>query len=181
MTVGPAAAGLLAYNPDPFGANGEWLRCGLHAHSTGSDGTLSPPDLAAAYRRAGYDVLCVTDHNKMTPVAGLSDERFLVLPGQEIHPLSPPSDHGTFHLVAINLREEIPGRELTPNLTIAAARAQGAEVVLAHPAWSSHHLDEILGLEGFVAIEVFNELAHRMAKGSSEDLWDRLPGPGGRP
>ena len=38
------------------------LLCELHAHTTWSDGGLSLPDLVELYGRAGFDVLCVTDH-----------------------------------------------------------------------------------------------------------------------
>lgn len=38
------------------------LLCELHAHSTWSDGALSVRELADLYGRAGFDVLCVTDH-----------------------------------------------------------------------------------------------------------------------
>lgn len=38
------------------------LLCEFHAHTTWSDGTLSVPELVDLYGRAGFDVLCVTDH-----------------------------------------------------------------------------------------------------------------------
>ena len=41
----------------PFAADGAWLRCALHAHTTNSDGDLPPDRLVAHYERAGYDVL----------------------------------------------------------------------------------------------------------------------------
>ncbi|MEH0841688.1 PHP domain-containing protein [Micromonospora sp. CPCC 205711] len=38
-------------------------RIDLHAHSTASDGTLSPADLARAAAEAGLDVVAITDHD----------------------------------------------------------------------------------------------------------------------
>jgi hypothetical protein len=38
------------------------LLCELHAHTTWSDGQLSLRELVDLYGRAGFDVLCVTDH-----------------------------------------------------------------------------------------------------------------------
>jgi histidinol phosphatase-like PHP family hydrolase len=38
------------------------LLCELHAHTTFSDGTLSPAQLIDLYGAAGFDVLAVTDH-----------------------------------------------------------------------------------------------------------------------
>ena len=40
----------------------EPLLCELHAHTTWSDGSLSPRELCDLYGRAGFDVLAVTDH-----------------------------------------------------------------------------------------------------------------------
>ena len=43
--------------PGPFDAEGEWLRCALHAHTTNSDGELAPSLLVRHYEWAGFDVL----------------------------------------------------------------------------------------------------------------------------
>ena len=39
----------------PFEAEGAWLRCALHAHTTNSDGELSPDMLVRHYEWAGYE------------------------------------------------------------------------------------------------------------------------------
>jgi len=39
------------------------LRLDLHLHTTCSDGSLPPPDLAAAAKASGLDVIAVTDHD----------------------------------------------------------------------------------------------------------------------
>lgn len=39
------------------------MRIDLHAHSTASDGTLTPAELVAAGAEAGLDVLAITDHD----------------------------------------------------------------------------------------------------------------------
>ena len=38
-------------------------RIDLHAHSTASDGTLSPAELVRAAAEAGLDVVAITDHD----------------------------------------------------------------------------------------------------------------------
>ena len=126
---------LLKYNPNPYDEEGEWLKCNFHAHSTGSDGELSPKELTSLYRDRDYDVLCITDHNVLTDIQGLSDETILVVPGEEMNPLSPPSDHGSFHIVGIGLKKDIPNRELLPSLVIREIHAQGGIAILGHPAW----------------------------------------------
>ena len=42
--------------------SGVGLLCELHAHSRWSDGELELPDVVDLYGRAGFDVLCMTDH-----------------------------------------------------------------------------------------------------------------------
>jgi predicted metal-dependent phosphoesterase TrpH len=41
---------------------GRFFRGNLHCHSSRSDGLLGPEELVAAYRDAGYDFLCLSDH-----------------------------------------------------------------------------------------------------------------------
>jgi hypothetical protein len=41
------------------------LRGNLHAHTTFSDGVLSPHRLVEAYERLGYDFLAITDHDDL--------------------------------------------------------------------------------------------------------------------
>ena len=50
----------------PFGRDGKWLRCGLHMHTTNSDGELAPDRLAAHYARAGYDAILQAIDKQLT-------------------------------------------------------------------------------------------------------------------
>src|SRR5207253_9069033 len=50
----------------PFGRDGLWLRCSLHAHTTESDGMLPPAMLPRYYAMGGFDVLAITDHDLLT-------------------------------------------------------------------------------------------------------------------
>ena len=72
----------MAASSNPFAATGTWLRCALHAHTTRSDGELSPAELVALYERAGFDVLAITDHWVRTDAP--STERLLVIPSSEL-------------------------------------------------------------------------------------------------
>jgi hypothetical protein len=50
-------------NPiDLFSAPGRFWRGNLHTHSTLSDGALEPERVINAYRGAGYDFMCLSDH-----------------------------------------------------------------------------------------------------------------------
>jgi predicted metal-dependent phosphoesterase TrpH len=53
---------------NPFICPGNWYRANLHAHTTKSDGNLSPEKCVEFYRNAGYQVLAITDHDHVTSV-----------------------------------------------------------------------------------------------------------------
>ena len=81
----------------------------LHAHTTASDGSLSPTELVRKAAAEGLSALAVTDHDT---IAGLSEARdeakragIELVSGME---LSVKWDEGTFHLLGY-LFEEGPG------------------------------------------------------------------------
>lgn len=47
-------------------ANWEQYRANLHTHTTQSDGRLTPAEAIDEYRRRGYAILAITDHNRFT-------------------------------------------------------------------------------------------------------------------
>jgi hypothetical protein len=133
------------------------LLCELHAHTTWSDGQLSLRELVDLYGRAGFDVLCVTDHvlrsddpwrqpetcvyeaNFSTYLAAVEAEAeraralygLLVMPGLELthNNLDPEV---AAHAVAVGLREYVsPDEGLVGSLL--GAREAGAAVIAAHP------------------------------------------------
>ena len=60
-------------------------RANLHCHSTLSDGNLTPAQLVDAYRKNGYSILAITDHEYPKSHAELSREDFLLLTGYEAY------------------------------------------------------------------------------------------------
>ncbi len=126
------------------------LLCELHAHTTWSDGALTPRELCDLYGRSGFDVLAITDHatRGTTEVhegnydAYLRDVRaealrarelydLLVIPGLELT-YDDPDPHRAGHAVAIGLRSYV---DVSAGLdaALASARAHGAALVAAHP------------------------------------------------
>ena len=67
----------------PFEGDGVWLRCALHAHTTNSDGELSPELLVRHYEWAGFDILAITDHWVRT--VERSTRKLLVIPSTELN------------------------------------------------------------------------------------------------
>ncbi len=65
--------------------NQKQYRANLHSHSTLSDGSLSPEELKALYRKNGYSILAITDHEYPKSHSDLSEPDFLLLTGYEAY------------------------------------------------------------------------------------------------
>ena len=69
---------------------GRFFRGNLHCHSDRSDGLLRPEDIVGAYREAGYDFICLSDHFEadygwqITDTRHLRDEDFTTILGAEL-------------------------------------------------------------------------------------------------
>lgn len=60
-------------------------KANLHCHTTVSDGHLTPEEAREAYRRAGYDILAITDHEVPRSYVHMSTPDFLMLTGYEAY------------------------------------------------------------------------------------------------
>ncbi len=83
-----------------YGGHAGHYKANLHAHSVISDGALTPVQLKELYKRNGYSVLCITDHELMRQHHELDDESFLALTGYEMSVNSPgiASRYKTMHM-----------------------------------------------------------------------------------
>lgn len=158
---------------NPFAAPGQWYKANLHAHTTESDGKLSPAQKAAHYRRMGYQVLAITDHEKVVPCGDYQAHDFLCLEGLEIG--SGRSDSGgNFHIVGLGLPvgfADYPKDH--PQATLDAIAAAGGLAFIAHPYWSCLIAQDLLGLGNCLGIEVINYGCEvEIAKGISSVHWD---------
>jgi hypothetical protein len=166
----------------PFDQAGRFYRGNLHTHSTRSDGTLPPAEVAAAYRARGYDFLAITDHFlerygfPLTDTRSLNAEGFATILGAELH--APQLENGErWHLLAVGLPLDFappdPGED-GPALAARAAEAS-AFVGLAHPAWYNLTLADALAVEAAHAVEVYNETcAQDSDRGESWHLADMV-------
>ena len=150
---------------------GVWLKGALHIHTTNSDGLLSPEKAVEFYKKHGYGFLSITDHNKITEVKnGLP-----VIKGIEVN--TGKSDLGyEYHVVIIGV-EDYPPKEIRNCVQslIDWARDNGCFVFVAHPYWSMLSMHDLLKLNGYYAIEVFNTLAEvEISRGYSGPHWDFL-------
>ena len=60
-------------------------KANLHCHSVLSDGKQTPEELKRDYKRAGYDILAITDHCRPKSHADMTEEDFLLLTGYEAY------------------------------------------------------------------------------------------------
>jgi predicted metal-dependent phosphoesterase TrpH len=131
---------------------GRPLLAELHAHTTWSDGELTPAELVDLYGRAGFDVLAVTDHvvhssadahvraeaygaylDELDAEAERARRRYglLVVPGLELT-VEDEDPRRAGHALAVGLRSFVSvDRGL--EVALREARAAGAALVAAHP------------------------------------------------
>ena len=162
--------------PDPWTTAGVWLRCALHAHSTRSDGELSAKNLARHYERAGYDVLAVTDHWR---ISDAPNERLLVIPGVELNCILPGARDGHVLGLGVTASEEelrALAREHADLATTADwIAARGGVAYLAHPYWTGVTPGTLELPVNVAGIEVFNAGCElEIGRGLSTVHWDEL-------
>jgi len=160
---------------NPFKMDGKWYKGNLHTHTTSSDGDKSPREIVAHYHKQGYDFLFITDHEQVTNIAGLSSDDFLVMPGAELGAMGDEGGYG-YHLVALNIWEKDGiTTAMDAQAVIDAVCAKGGAVIVAHPYWSVLTIQDLLRLERYIGIEVYNTSCYfSIAKGHSLVHWDAL-------
>jgi predicted metal-dependent phosphoesterase TrpH len=168
------AGRLVTWRP-PWALPGKWYRGVLHVHTTESDGSLEPAAVLDRYREQKYDFVAVTDHATLTDTSAFSDDSFLTIPSIEFS-AGGSEVGGDFHIVGIGVnREPMVAGEPSPQAVIDAIRAAGGEAILAHPYWSGVISAELLPLQGYLAVEVYNAVCQAtIGKGLSAVHWDDL-------
>lgn len=159
---------------NPFARPGNWYKGCLHVHSTASDGRRTPEEVLTWYRSRGYHFVALTDHNVPSRAQTLSED-WITLAGIEVDGLDPIA--GLYHLVGLGTRLPQPSPEPAASMQAAVdrLRAGGALVCLAHPYWSGQRSADLIGLEGCLALEVYNGGCEvDDAKGFSHVHWDDL-------
>ena len=142
---------------------GRFFRGNLHCHSNRSDGLLGPDDVA--YREAGYDFICLSDHFEaeygwwITDTRHLREEGFTTILGAELS--SAPWDERHAYWVTAAGRPADFGAPPENDRSEAIARAAdlGAFVVMLHPGLNNLPLaaaDGLPGLGAVHAVEVYN-------------------------
>ena len=103
----------------PFDRPGQFWKTNLHAHTTRSDGKLTPTELTTLYRDQGYHALAITDHFMERfgfPIVDTSAHRtdgFTTLLGAELH--GPGLMFGDWHILAVGLPRGLRSRQTRRN------------------------------------------------------------------
>ena len=161
---------------DPWTSGGTWLRCALHAHTSRSDGELSAKNLARHYERAGYDVLAVTDHWRIT---GAPNERLLVIPSVELNCILPGARDGHVLGFGVSASEDELGELARDHADLPTTadwiEARGGVAYLAHPYWTGVTAGTLELPANVAGIEVFNAGCElEVGRGLSTVHWDEL-------
>lgn len=147
----------------PFDKAGRFWRGNLHTHSNVSDGALSPEDVCAFYRQAGYDFIALTDHFheyfnwQVVDTRPFRTDDFTTLIGAELH--APSTEFGyPWHLLAVGLPLDFAPVAAAENGVALASRAlaHGAYVAIAHPDFYTLSESDAVSLGGVHAVEIFN-------------------------
>ena len=140
-------------------------RGNLHCHSNRSDGLAEPEEVVDAYRDAGYDFLCLSDHFEeeygwqVTDTRHLRSEGFTTILGAELSS-APWDDRHAYWVTAAGLPAdfEAPPAHDHPE-AIGRAADLGAFVIMLHPGLNNLPLaaaDGLPGLDAVHAIEIYN-------------------------
>ena len=147
---------------------GRFFRGNLHCHSNRSDGLREPEEVVGAYRGAGYDFLCLSDHFeaecgwRVTDTRSSRDEGFTTILGAELS-TAPWDERDCFWVTAAGLPPEFEAPPAEDHAeAIRRARDVGAFVVMLHPGLNNLPLfaaERSPALEAVDAVEVYNHHA----------------------
>ena len=94
----------------------KYFKANLHTHSTITDGKLAPEELKELYKKQGYQILCISDHNVVVDHSRLTDESFLLLTGAEFGVSEPGQDALYKKSYHINCISKFPDNNWQPLL-----------------------------------------------------------------
>ncbi len=155
---------------NPYEKKGVWLKGNVHNHTTNSDGKYTPLELCQYYREKGYDFICFTDHDRMTPELNLD---IVTISGVEF------SD-SRGHMSAFGIANPITtGTSISREQQLSEAHNQNGIVTMNHSnidypnlGWS---LDELKRIGDFDGIEIYNYFIEiGWPPGYAVEMWESL-------
>jgi hypothetical protein len=164
-----------------------WFKGNTHTHTINSDGDTAPDEVVRWYREHDYQFLVLSDHNFLTSVDGVNalfgaDERFLVIPGEEV---TDRFETKSIHVNGLNVDTLVlpqgGGSVLeTVQRNVDAIRAANGVPHINHPnfGWSIS-ADELARVRNNKLFEIFNghPMVNNVGGGGSpglEQMWDTI-------
>jgi hypothetical protein len=151
------------------GGEGRFYRGNLHCHSDRSDGRVSPEAVARAYREAGYDFICLSDHFEarygwsVTDTRGLRRPGFTTIIGAELSS-APWDERGAYWVTAAGLPVDFQPHPSDDHAeAITRAHQAGAFTTLLHPGLNNLPLAAVAELPGVGAIDSVEIYNHNTA------------------
>ncbi|MBR6790132.1 MAG: hypothetical protein IKM31_04620 [Oscillospiraceae bacterium] len=158
---------------------GNFYKANLHCHSTDSDGEFTPAELIAGYKKAGYSILCLSEHDKFITREDLCTGDFLLLNGLEVTGKKNDPTAGRFvHMGAIARSRDITSIPALPeypacdsddaeytalvNKMAADFEAAGFLTIYNHMRWSMENETDLAGYTGFSGMEIHNYFSELM-------------------
>ena len=124
------------------------MKVGLHIHTTRSDGHKSPEQAAEIYRKAGYDLIALTDHWVISEEKEISGLR--TISGCEFNIGGNDTKKGVFHIVGLGMQKDpCLTQKDDAQMIIDGIKAVGGIAVLAHPACSLNSVEQIKTIHVF--------------------------------
>ena len=168
-----------------FAENIPFFKANFHCHTTQSDGRLSPEECVEFYRSAGYDILSITDHRRVTMPTYIPDD-ILLLPGIELDYVLPGEwENQWVHILGIGVEGNISdawNRKASVQEGIDLINHKGGISVFAHPAWSMNTPALMRTLTGLSGVEIWNSvstLPYNADRADSSSLLDTTWASGG--
>ncbi|MCX8081878.1 MAG: CehA/McbA family metallohydrolase [bacterium] len=151
---------------NPFEGKGNWYKGNLHTHTNISDGKYTAEEICELYSKKGYQFIAITDHNIISKE--IQHKNMLVMRGVELHPEG-------FHIVGIEVKNGFASEETTIQKVIDMLKENSSLVIIAHPYWSGKTSSDLLQLNGYTGIEVYNNVCHHLiGKGYSSIHLDEV-------
>ncbi len=94
---------------------GNFYKANLHTHSNISDGAWTPAEIKQEYKKRGYSIISITDHELLIPHPELCDKDFLAITGVEVALGSGPYSYTPS--VHLNLLAKDPTAEVYPTFS----------------------------------------------------------------
>lgn len=95
-------------------------KANLHCHTVLSDGTWTAEQVKEEYKKRGYSIVAITDHERLVEHNDLTDNEILFLTGYELYIRTLPFDHLTGSQSHMNLYSKTPSNKMlyyTPVIT----------------------------------------------------------------